>query len=159
MRLESCITRLQMRLFLGGVQSGTENFLYVSRDVNFLRAQKGSSRGVYIEAPPPPPPPPLPGGGSFSGFSGFSGKSPNSPHFSGDGGRTLRQTVFLILGRWLRSSFDQSLICYLLLVSGRGVLSLLQPPPPLFFSSGKKNESSAPGVILVVIVMAGDIGQ
>ena len=57
-----------MRLFLGGVQSGTENFLYVSRDVNFLRAQKGSSRGVYIEAPPPPPP----GGGVKTPISGVS---------------------------------------------------------------------------------------
>ena len=67
-----------MRLFLGGVQSGTENFLYVSRDGNFLRAQKGSSRGVYIEAPPPPPPP---GGGVKTGVFGVSplGAGPETP--------------------------------------------------------------------------------
>ena len=116
MRLESCITRLQMRLFLGGVQSGTENFLYVSRDVNFLRAQKGSSRGVYIEAPPPPPPR---GGGQNRGFRGFpiGGRSRN-PHWEGGfvqgtmlracggvlgrlihRGRTLRPSIALLVAR------------------------------------------------------------
>ena len=80
MRLESCITRLQMRLFLGGVQSGTENFLYVSRDVNFLRAQKGSSRGVYIEAPPPPP-----RGGVIFGVFGLFREIPEFPTFPPSG--------------------------------------------------------------------------
>ena len=105
-----------MRLFLGGVQSGTENFLYVSRDGNFLRAQKGSSRGVYIEAPPPPPP----GGGVKTGVFGVSplGAGPKTPHWEGGfvqgtmlrdcggvlgrlihRGRTLRPSIALLVAR------------------------------------------------------------
>ena len=91
MRLESCITRLQTRVYLGGVQSDTHLFLYNFRPLRFYPAQKGSSRGVYIEAPPPPPPEigvfrGFSGFRGFGGFSGFSRPTGAVGHFRTPGG-------------------------------------------------------------------------